>query len=125
VLTSSVAYGVFRGGLVGVASESTHYVVKPRVLVSATGAQERSLDFPNNDLPGVIGAGGAQTIMNEFGVKPGETVLDPMAGSGTTCIEAVLLGRNCIAVDINYNVVILTPHRVDYFARALRESFQC
>jgi len=33
--------------------------------------------------------------------KEGDTVLDPMAGSGTTCIEAILLGRNCIAVDLN------------------------
>jgi DNA modification methylase len=45
-----------------------------------------------------------------------------MVGSGTTCIEAVLLGRNCIAVDINYNAVILTHHRLYYLARALRES---
>lgn len=44
--------------------------------------------------------------------KPGEVVLDPMVGSGTTCIEARLLGRNCIGVDINYNSVILTLHRL-------------
>ena len=53
--------------------------------------------------------------------NPGETVLDPMAGSGTTCIEAVLLGRNCIAVDINYSAVILTHHRLYYLMKALRE----
>jgi sarcosine oxidase subunit alpha len=80
VLTSSVVYGVFRGGYVGVAGENTHYVVKPRSLIVSTGAQERYLDFPNNDLPGVIGAGGVQTIMNEFGVKPGESAL--VVGSG-------------------------------------------
>lgn len=44
--------------------------------------------------------------------EPGEVVLDPMIGSGTTCIEARLLGRNCIGVDINYNAVILTLHRL-------------
>jgi DNA modification methylase len=54
--------------------------------------------------------------------EPGDTVLDPMVGSGTTCIEAVLLGRNCIAVDINYNAVILTHHRLYYLVKALRES---
>jgi DNA modification methylase len=53
--------------------------------------------------------------------NPGETVLDPMVGSGTTCIEAVLLGRNCIAVDINYNAVILTHHRLYYLVKTLRE----
>ncbi|MEM1700182.1 MAG: FAD-dependent oxidoreductase [Desulfurococcaceae archaeon] len=80
ILTSSIAYGVFRRGIVGVASENTHYLIKPRALLVATGAQERFIDFPNNDLPGVIGAGGAQTIMNEFGVKPGDRAL--VVGSG-------------------------------------------
>jgi DNA modification methylase len=54
--------------------------------------------------------------------NPGETVLDPMVGSGTTCIEALLLNRNCVAVDINYNAVILTHHRLYYLIKALREK---
>jgi DNA modification methylase len=54
--------------------------------------------------------------------EPGNTVLDPMVGSGTTCIEAMLLGRNCIAVDINYNAVILTHHRLYYLVKALKEG---
>jgi SAM-dependent methyltransferase len=53
--------------------------------------------------------------------RPGDVVLDPMAGSGTTCIEAVLLGRNCIAVDVNYGAVMLTHHRLHHLARALGE----
>ncbi len=38
------------------------------------------LSFPNNDLPGVYGAGAAQTLMNVYGVKPGNRVL--MIGAG-------------------------------------------
>ncbi|MET1160022.1 MAG: DNA methyltransferase [Thermoprotei archaeon] len=52
--------------------------------------------------------------------KPGDTVLDPMIGSGTTCIEAKLLGRNCIGVDINYDAVILTLHRLYELEKILR-----
>lgn len=33
--------------------------------------------------------------------KPGELVLDPMVGSGTTLVEARLLGRNAIGYDID------------------------
>jgi hypothetical protein len=33
--------------------------------------------------------------------KVGETVLDPMAGSGTTLVESRLLGRNCLGFDID------------------------
>lgn len=55
--------------------------------------------------------------------EPGETVLDPMIGSGTTCIEARLLGRNCIGVDISYGAVMLTLHRLYWLERlAERQS---
>lgn len=33
--------------------------------------------------------------------RPGEVVLDPMAGSGTTLVEARLLGRHALGVDID------------------------
>lgn len=31
--------------------------------------------------------------------NPGDTVLDPVAGSGTTAIAALRTGRNCIAIE--------------------------
>lgn len=33
--------------------------------------------------------------------KPGDWVLDQFAGGGTTLVEAKLLGRNCVGVDVN------------------------
>ena len=49
-------------------------------VIFACGAMENMLAFPNNDLPGVYGAGGVQTLMNVYGVKPGNRVL--MVGAG-------------------------------------------
>jgi len=49
-------------------------------IIFACGARENMLSFPGNDLPGVYGAGGVQTLMNVYGVKPGSTVL--MVGAG-------------------------------------------
>lgn len=49
-------------------------------LLIATGASEKMILFPGNDLPGVYGAGAVQTLMNVHGVKPGDSVL--MIGSG-------------------------------------------
>lgn len=46
--------------------------------------------------------------------KGGDTVLDPMVGSGTTAIECKLLGRNCIAVDINPNAIMITLDRLNF-----------
>jgi len=40
-------------------------------------------------------------LFNIIGVKEGETILDPMCGSGTANIEAALMGINSIAVDIS------------------------
>lgn len=52
--------------------------------------------------------------------KPSEVVLDPMVGSGTTCIEARLLGRNCIGLDINYQAAILTLHRLYWLEESVK-----
>jgi len=54
--------------------------IKPRAVITAAGASERSLVFPGNDLPGVYGAGAVQTLMNQYGVKPAKRVL--MLGAG-------------------------------------------
>jgi hypothetical protein len=40
--------------------------------------------------------------------KPGDLVLDPFVGGGTTAMEAKLLGRRCIARDINPVCVEMT-----------------
>ena len=42
-----------------------------------------------------------KALINILGVKKGEVILDPMAGSGTTNIEAALLGIDSIAIDVS------------------------
>jgi DNA modification methylase len=51
-------------------------------------------------------------ILIETYTVEGDLVLDPMVGSGTTCIEALLLKRRCIGVDINEQSLILAWHRL-------------
>ncbi len=64
--------------VVRIGSEIRHY--KADAVVIATGAAENMVTFPGWTLPGVIGAGAAQTMMNLHGVKPGKKIL--MLGSG-------------------------------------------
>lgn len=40
-------------------------------------------------------------IINVIGLRPGDTFLDPMMGSGTACIEAQLMGMNSIGFDVS------------------------
>ena len=46
--------------------------------------------------------------------KPGETVLDYFCGAGTTAVEAKLLGRRCIALDINPQAIELAKRNINF-----------
>lgn len=46
--------------------------------------------------------------------EPGETVCDPMMGSGTTLVECKLTGRRGIGVDINPASVMIAMNRLDF-----------
>jgi hypothetical protein len=41
------------------------------------------------------------SLIDEFGLKPGDNVLDPFCGSGTTLVECMKRGINCWGVDAN------------------------
>ena len=49
-----------------------------------------------------------RALLNIAGVERGSTVLDPYVGSGTTALEASLLGINAIGVDLSPLCVMLT-----------------
>ena len=80
--TNTAAVGYYKNdGIVTVMrGEEEYFKIKPRKMIMATGAQERIIPFPNNDIPGVYGAGAVQTLMNVYGVVPGRRVL--MIGAG-------------------------------------------
>lgn len=79
IWADSPAVGAFSDGAVGVLrggeSDGRYVLVRPRALLVATGAREKALSFPGNTLPGVIGAGAFQTLMNRDRVLPAKRVL--------------------------------------------------
>ena len=79
VLDASV-WGIYDGSTVAVASQEYSWRVKADRIVLATGATENGLSFRGWTLPGVMGAGCAQTMMNVHRVLPGQRVV--MVGSG-------------------------------------------
>jgi DNA modification methylase len=46
--------------------------------------------------------------------EPGELVLDYFCGAGTTAVESKLLGRRCIAFDINDKAIELAKENVNF-----------
>ncbi|MDR3355464.1 MAG: NAD(P)/FAD-dependent oxidoreductase [Synergistaceae bacterium] len=77
--TISGYYGE-EGIVTAMVGEEEYFHIVPKRIIIATGAQERLIPFPNNDMPGVYGAGAVQTLMNTYGVIPGRRVL--MVGAG-------------------------------------------
>jgi len=55
----------------------------------------------------------ARNVIEMYSEK-GETILDPMVGGGTTIIEAKLLVRNAIGIDINPKAVEITKEALKF-----------
>ncbi|HHW94076.1 MAG TPA: FAD-dependent oxidoreductase [Clostridiaceae bacterium] len=80
VWKSATVIGFYEDGVITIDHNGIYKKVKPMRVVVATGASEKFLSFPNNDLPGIYGAGAVQTMMNVYGIRPGQRVL--MIGAG-------------------------------------------
>ena len=80
LLTEADVLGIYEDGVVTVLHENKHLKFRPQKTIVATGASEKFLEFPNNDLPGIYGAGAVQTLMNVYGVLPAERAV--MVGAG-------------------------------------------
>lgn len=79
------ACGIFNQRDVWIVRNKEHSVtVRANRIILATGATENSVNFPGWSLPGVMGAGAAQTMINLHRVLPGKKVL--MIGSGNVGI---------------------------------------
>lgn len=94
VFTNTLVYGFFDQNIVAAAVRGVNarnLLIKPKAVLVSVGAVERNLLFENNDLPGVMGAGAAQTLMNEYGVKPGDS--------------AVVIGSGNVGLIVSYQLV--------------------
>ena len=87
IWTNSTALAVFEDQKVGILKNNREYVlVQPQVLLVACGAREKFLAFSGNALPGVIGAGAFQTLVNRDLVKPCERLF--IVGGGNVGLIA-------------------------------------
>lgn len=77
IMTNSTVAGVYSDRKAGIyQDQKDKYIhISFEGLIVATGARERSLIFPGNDLPGVFGAGAFQTLVNRDLVKSSKRVL--------------------------------------------------
>ena len=80
IFTETPVIGYYHPYQLAVIKDNKIHRILAKKIIVATGASENMLAFPNNDLPGVYGAGAVQTLMNVYGILPGRRVL--MVGAG-------------------------------------------
>ena len=80
VSLNSTVLGIYENGVVNVMIQDHIEQVTAQKTLIATGASENMIPFPGWTLPGVIGAGAAQTMAHIHGVRPGAEII--MVGSG-------------------------------------------
>jgi sarcosine oxidase subunit alpha len=80
LMSGTMVIGIYEDGFVLAERNEEIIKINPQKIIVTTGAAEKFLLFPGNDLPGIYGAGAVQTLMNVEGIVPGERVL--MVGAG-------------------------------------------
>jgi thioredoxin reductase len=100
VMLDTVVWGIFANHTLGVIHERQNQRIQAQCICLSTGASENALAFPGWTLPGVMGAGAIQTLVNVERVLPGKRVL--MVGSGNVGLivgyQLLQAGAQVIAV---------------------------
>ncbi|WP_039652831.1 FAD-dependent oxidoreductase [Clostridium tyrobutyricum] len=84
--------------VVKIGDEVVHY--KGDTVIIATGASENMVTFDGWTLPGVVGAGAAQTMMNLHGVQIGKKILILGSGNVGLVVGYQLLQAGCEVVAV-------------------------
>jgi thioredoxin reductase len=96
----SAVVGIFSEKRIAVLHEGTTVVVQAERILISTGAAENALRFKGWTLPGVMGAGAAQTMVNVNRVLPGKRIL--MVGSGNVGVivayQLMQAGANVVGI---------------------------
>lgn len=76
----TVVQGLWAQRTLGISTDDGFSTLTAQGIILATGAIENAIAFPGWTLPGVMGAGALQTMINQWRVSPGKRCL--MVGSG-------------------------------------------
>jgi len=120
IFLETSAVGIFQEGdekfVLAVRNNRELIEFRGRAVIVATGAMEKMIPFENNDLPGIYGAGAIQTLMNTYGVKPGDRVL--IVGAGNV---GLILAYQLIQAGVEVKAIVEAMPKVGgYFVHAAK-----
>lgn len=107
IMKDATVIGLYDDGVLSVEKDGMYFKIKPESIIVTTGASEKFLTFPNNDLPGIYGAGAVQTLMNVYGVAPGNNVV--MVGAGNI---GLIVSYQLMQAGINVKAIIDAAPRI-------------
>lgn len=81
IYLNTAVWGIYPDLTVAADKDGEKLVLRCRGIVAATGSAENPLAFPGWTLPGVMGAGAAQTMVNFYRVRPGKRAVVVGAGN--------------------------------------------
>jgi thioredoxin reductase len=100
VMLNHVVWGLFPDLKVGIADDDRASIVQAKKIVVSTGAIENSLSFPGWTLPGIMGAGAAQTMINVNRVLPGQRVITIGSGNVGLIVSYQLMQAGAKVISI-------------------------
>ncbi|AIU69605.1 sarcosine oxidase subunit alpha [Thermococcus eurythermalis] len=120
VFLKTSAVGIFQEGdeklVLAVRDNRELIEFRGRAVIVATGAMEKMIPFENNDLPGIYGAGAIQTLMNTYGVKPGDRVL--IVGAGNV---GLILAYQLLQAGVEVKAIVEAMPKIGgYFVHAAK-----
>lgn len=107
IMLDATVIGMYEDGVIAIEQNEKYIKIKPQSVIVATGASEKFLAFPNNDLPGIYGAGAVQTLMNVHGVAPGKNVV--MVGAGNI---GLIVSYQLMQAGINVKAIVDASPRI-------------
>jgi sarcosine oxidase subunit alpha len=114
IKTGTTVLAIYSDDVMAIEEKNQYKKINSKKTIIATGASEKMIPFPNNDLPGIYGAGAVQTLMNQYGVVPGNKVL--MVGAGNI---GLIVSYQLKQAGIDVAAIIdAAPHVGGYFVHA-------
>lgn len=110
IMVNATVIGLYEDEVLTVEHNQKYVKIKPKKVIVTTGASEKFLAFPNNDLPGIYGAGAVQTLMNVYGVAPGKNVL--MVGAGNI---GLIVSYQLLQAGVNVRAIIDAAPKIGGF----------
>ena len=109
VMQNTTCSGLFEDNWLGLISGPTLTRMRASRVIFATGTIEQPAVFRNNDLPGIISAGGALRLMQDYGVTLGQNVAvyaaDPAADEVIAALGAAGVSIACVIAPEGTHVV--------------------